>query len=261
MAEEQKKARRTRKSSLTRETNNIKRFIAEENRDEVSARIKLLTVKYSDFEKAHDAYHDALTEEDEIDESEAYLEDVQSKYIQTLTSAKKWLLDTEAKPEVKPDIAPAQDLSSDFISLINLPKVEIEPFDGNPMNYHSFMALFREHVDNTKLTPSIKLSRLVQYTTGPAKKAILPCVMQGEGGYDEALVILKKRFGSTIQITECLIRGVKTGKSIKTPKDLQTFSDDLNSCQATLSSMGRLQEIDIGCVYAVVASAYCNVKY
>ncbi len=111
-------------------------------------------------------------------------------------------------------------------------KVEIEPFDGNPINYHSFMALFREHVDNTKLTPSTKLSRLVQYTTSPAKKAILPCVMQGEGGYDEDLSILKKRFGSTILITECLIRGVKTGKPIKTPQDLKSFSDDPNSCHA-----------------------------
>ncbi len=118
MAEEQKKARRTRKSSLTREIGNIERFIAEENKDEVSTRVKLLMVKFSDFEEAHEVYHDALIEESEIDESEAYFEDVLDKYIQILTCAKKWLSDTEAKLELKPVTAPAKgtDVHNDKVS-------------------------------------------------------------------------------------------------------------------------------------------------
>ena len=59
MAEE-KKIRAVRKSALTKEINQIHRFMAEENKDEVSGRIKTLMGKFSEFEESHEAYHSTL---------------------------------------------------------------------------------------------------------------------------------------------------------------------------------------------------------
>ena len=66
--EEDKKARSARKSAFTRELNNIKKFIAEENCDEVSTRKEGFPEKFQEFETAHYKYHEHLQEEEEIDQ-------------------------------------------------------------------------------------------------------------------------------------------------------------------------------------------------
>ena len=66
---------------------------------------------------------------------------------------------------------------SDLIKIMNIPKVEIDPFNGDPMNYLTFMSIFDEMVDSKVSDPRVKLTRLLQYTSGVAKAAIKNCAI------------------------------------------------------------------------------------
>ena len=70
---------------------------------------------------------------------------------------------------------------------MHLPTVELDKFDGNPIEYLTFIAVFDEVVDNTVMDGQIKLTMLLQYTCGSAKAAIRNCaVIGGESGYNQA---------------------------------------------------------------------------
>ena len=258
MDEQKKVVRKNRKSALTREINNVRQFMAEDNVTEVKTRLENVKSKFREFEKAHEEFHDPLTEEKDIDDSDDYFNQVHENYIKTLVNVKDWLLSNEDKkaPEI---IQPKQDVKNDvdgkqLYNLINLPKIELEEFDGNPAKFHSFFAVFDEHVHQAPIDPSLKLTRLIQYTCDRAQNSIRPCVIVGgQRGYDQAREILKRRYGSDHMVSEHLIQNIRSGKPVKTAEELQQFCDDLVNCQATLTQMARMFEVDSQhCIVEVV---------
>ena len=52
------------------------------------------------------------------------------------------------------------------------PEIDLDVFDGNPLNFHYFMALFREAVAKKIEDPRGRLTRLIKYTTGEVKDLI-----------------------------------------------------------------------------------------
>ena len=50
------------------------------------------------------------------------------------------------------------------------PELEIDIFDGNPMDFHYFMAVFREVVENKVTDPRGRLTCLIKFTKGKAKE-------------------------------------------------------------------------------------------
>ena len=56
------------------------------------------------------------------------------------------------------------------------PDVDIDCFDGNPLNYHYFMALFCEIVETKIQDPRGRLTRLLKYTVGEEKELIKHCI-------------------------------------------------------------------------------------
>jgi hypothetical protein len=249
---EEKKARSSSKSILTREINNAKRLIAEEDKNEIVSCLDRIKQKFRDFQQSHDAYHHSLTDEGDIEDSDNYFFEVQDNYIASLTSTKAWLKQQSViKSEPKEDDAMSTASSGDslsqmdFLSLINLPKVELETFDGDPLRYHSFLAVFDENVDSLSQDGRAKLTRLLQYTSGDAKSAIRPCALVGgETGYKQARDILQKRFGNHHIIAEKIIGNLRNGKPIRTADDLQKLSDDMINCLATLNRMNKMHEVD-----------------
>ena len=55
--------------------------------------------------------------------------------------------------------------TSEFVILLSMPKVRMDKFDGNPANYHNFMAPFDESFC-TLSDNQVKMTRLLFYTTG-----------------------------------------------------------------------------------------------
>ena len=56
------------------------------------------------------------------------------------------------------------------------PEVDIDCFDGNPLNYHYFMALFCEVMEVKIEDPRGRLTRLFKYTVEEAKELIKHCI-------------------------------------------------------------------------------------
>ena len=65
-----------------------------------------------------------------------------------------------------------------MLSLLNMPKVELQTFSGDPLEYHQFIK-FDQNVHNLPCNSDLKLTRLMQYTVGPAKDAIRNCQLIG----------------------------------------------------------------------------------
>jgi len=133
------KDRKSAKSSVTRAINNLKRLCAEEEKEAVISGLDKVKMKFKEFERLHVIYHDSLIDEDKIDESDDYFFEVQDNYIAALSEAKAWLKsNTVTKSEPIEDEAASIATSADslshkeFLALMNLPKVELETYDGDP---------------------------------------------------------------------------------------------------------------------------------
>jgi hypothetical protein len=126
-----------------------------------------------------------------------------------------------------------------------MPKAELEKFDGDSMRFHEFFASFDENVHNVTTNGRVRLARLMQYCTGEAKEAIRPCsLIGGEAGYQQARAILTNRFGNDHIVAQSVIRGMKSNKPVKSSTDLLKFANEMNTGQAILESLGKLQQID-----------------
>ena len=69
----------------------------------------------------------------------------------------------------------------------NMPKLELEEFRGNPSEFRQFISSFDANVYIGCCDDTLRLTRLMKYTAGPAKEAIKGCVLIGtEDGYIQA---------------------------------------------------------------------------
>ena len=96
------------------------------------------------------------------------------------------------------------------------PEVDIEYFDGNPLNYHYFMALFSEVVETQIDNPRGRLTRLTKYTMGEPKELIKQCIqLPHDCGYQTAVTLLEKTYGNPHEILSSYRREVKDWPQIK----------------------------------------------
>ena len=83
-----------------------------------------------------------------------------------------------------------------MLQLQAAPSVEIDEFDGNPLEYNYFMATFKEAVEMKVEDPRGRLTRLIKYTKGEAKELIKNCIQEHPSrGYEHALSLLKNQYG------------------------------------------------------------------
>ena len=131
------------------------------------------------------------------------------------------------------------------MSLMNLPNIEIEPFDGDPLKFHSFMSVFEDTVDKVVSDSQVKLTRLLQYTSGKAKESIRSCsLIGGQTGYKQAIDMITERFGNQHLVSECIIKELRLCKPVKSPEELQQFSDNLVNSHGILKKLNKLSEIN-----------------
>jgi hypothetical protein len=130
----------------------------------------------------------------------------------------------------------SQEEQRKLVAAIQMPKVELQAFDGNSLQYWSFIRLFESSVNSD--TDAIgKLTRLIQYTSGKAKRAIQGCtIMEPTQGYEKAMKILKDRFGSDQAISEAWIAKVSDGPAIKMTnyEGFRDLADKLQNCYCIL---------------------------
>ena len=164
-----KVVRRQWKAAVTRHLNTLQRHIAEGDVEQVRDRLNKVKITFSELESAHEAFQQTLTTDAEFDQSESWFADAQRSYISSIKSAKQWLGDDDKPISVKSKVttvtgatqsSSAQSHDTELINLLSIPKLEIDKFDGNPLEFQSFMAIFDEAVSSKVSDDQIKLTRL-----------------------------------------------------------------------------------------------------
>ena len=131
----------------------------------------------------------------------------------------------------------------DFLNYMHVPKVDLDKFDGNPLEYLTFIAVFDEMVDRRVTDGQVK--RLLQYTSGSAKSAIKNfALLGGEAGYDQARDILRNRYGNSHIVSQRLIAELKNGKRVVKAHDLQQLADELSMALTALEQLGKHGELN-----------------
>ena len=139
------------------------------------------------------------------------------------------------------------DQQKQLIEALQLPKLEVMMFDGNPLKYWPFIRSFENSVEKFSIGSDAKLTRLLQYCTGKAEQVIQCCtVMDPEVGYARAKQLLRQRFGNDYVICETWIKRVTDFGVLRSndKEGLRDFSDLLNTCKETLTAMGCVSEIN-----------------
>ncbi|XP_071493377.1 uncharacterized protein [Diadema antillarum] len=99
----------------------------------------------------------------------------------------------------------------------SLPQRNVQPFDGNPMYFHSFMRAF-EHVIESKTTDnSDRLYFLEQYTRGEANEVVRSC-MYGDNhqqAFIKAKALLGKKFGNKHQVLDRMMKKAEAWPNVK----------------------------------------------
>ncbi|KAJ8017913.1 hypothetical protein HOLleu_44398 [Holothuria leucospilota] len=190
--------------------------------DDIDNHVIVLKDLFKKFTLAHTSYHETLTQETDIDESDNYFSEKQRDYISVLDLVNNTKISFKAKVEQKSlsdDSNSGDSSSKEYLRLLNLPKVDPGTLCVTPLHFHQFIKASEANVNKVCDDDDLKLSRLMQYTTGPAKEAIRGCqLIGGTGGYAQERSILDSRFGDPHLVKERLIRELKFGKQVKTPQ-------------------------------------------
>ncbi|XP_064635262.1 uncharacterized protein LOC135492633 [Lineus longissimus] len=134
-----------------------------------------------------------------------------------------------------------------LLDTLQLPKVDLMTFDGDPSKYWMFIRAFEHSVDKHTLDDSVKLSRLLRFCTGKARRVIESCaVKEPAAGYKLARSLLKDRFGNDFVVSQTWVDKITNRKPIRAsdPEALRDLADDLRNCVETLTSMGRLDRLN-----------------
>ena len=248
MADELKIKRGHKRAAFTKSMNKLRRAVSLNNDCIIPDLLIATQGDFDAFQLAHDEYHDTLTEASGISESERYFEELDNAYSAALQEC--------SSPKPSDNV---------LAHVLSLPRMEIPKFDGNPLKYYNFIAVFDECVDKPISDCQMKLMRLSQFTTGDANYAIRACVsVGGSEGYSEARDILKKRFGNDHLVSTKLLNELRDGRNVKTPMELLKLSDDLRNIYMVLQSANQLHVIDTQSIVSDVIKrlpAYCRDEW
>ena len=115
------------------------------------------------------------------------------------------------------------------------PEVDIDCFNGNPLNYHYFMALFCEVVETKIEDPRGRLTRLLKYTVGEAKELIKHCIqLPQDKGYTYTKSLFEKTCGNPHKILSSYRKEVKDWPQVKfgDAKAFRKFFNFLLKCES-----------------------------
>ena len=254
------------KTSVTKGISKVKRLISEARSvDDVKVELSQLYKKFEGFSEAHAEYVSAWLQteprpslEDET-AAEEYFTKAETEYAEEVRNFNVWIedhtpgLSVKTEPGEQPGAGSRVPRSKDgsdesfreLLVSVNMPKLELVKYNGDPLQYHSFTMAFDESVDRVASSSTSKLNRLVNYTIGEAHDAIKSTlIMGGVSGYTEARKILKDRFGNDQVICQAVMLKLKSGKSVKGAAQLNELSDELTNSNLILQKLSRKAEVD-----------------
>ena len=146
-----------------------------------------------------------------------------------------------AVPEIKP--VGGQSLN-EMIRHLQRPKLEMEKFSGEAIEFKRFMRMFNARVVKLCDTDDERLYYLEQLTTGEAHKIVTGYrYLDGTIDYAAAIKELSERYGNSEVIANAFIKKAASWPQIKidNPKALDAFAIFLNECESAAKCVGSLQ--------------------
>ena len=123
------------------------------------------------------------------------------------------------------------------------PDVDIDVFDGNPLNFKYFMMLFREVMESKIEDPCGRLTRPIKYTIGETEELIKHCMAQpANKRYENAINFLYRRYGDQHTILAAYKKEVKGRPQIKFG-NAAGFCNFLLKCQSVIGG-NKLNAVD-----------------
>ena len=229
------------KAAVTRCITKLERYISENDSESVKSTISALKAAFIEFETIHQIILDDKIEQEDlegIDKEDDYHKRLADVYIVSLKNADLFLKSEDYLPH------PVQQ-NEQLSKILTLPKIQIEPFNGDCLKYHSFKTIFDLSVDSVLTDPDDKLIHLLRCTTSKANDAIHCCsLIGGEEGYKKARSIIENRFGNKHLIANIIRKSLSSSKPVRSAGDLQQLSDDAANASIILKLSGLFTELD-----------------
>lgn len=133
-------------------------------------------------------------------------------------------------------------------ALVSLPPRRILEFDGDPLQYGSFVKAFEQAIEKKTGDKQECLNYLEQYTRGRPRELVRSCHnMRADQGYDRAKNLLKEHFGSEIKVTAAYMEKVMRWPVIKGEDvdALESFSIFLRSCCNVMEDLQQMEEMNV----------------
>ena len=130
---------------------------------------------------------------------------------------------------------------------LTLPEPEVPTFNGDPIEYWTFVRAFENLIERKTTSESAQLYYLVQYTTGEVRELVKSCLtMNPEDGYREARSLLKQRYDQGYRKATAYVDRLTRGPPIKAEDNaaLWRFSILLTACKNTLKEIGYLNKAE-----------------
>ena len=132
---------------------------------------------------------------------------------------------SEQPTQTSSDSSVTLNLQHKMIDAMQLPKCELQKFDGDPLQYWVLIRSFDATVGNTSVDDSVKLNRLFHYCIGDALAVIRSCVvMEPKAGYMKARELLRDRFGNDYKISEAWVQKLTEGPVLPLATERQSKS-------------------------------------
>ena len=237
------KDRALKKSFLTRAVNKAKRQMNDGEVDNIKVTLTDLTKLIGDFDLAHDAYVATLDNGADIASADNYYYEVCDKYNLVRKDCTEYVNNPKGVKVERDNDQPT--MTSTLMEALNLPRIELFHFDGNPRQYTSFMTVFRESVESVTSDGQKRLNQLFHHTTGEARRTVEPCItLGGQAGYEQAMSRLKDRYGSPHVICEAVMSDLRGCSDAQTALQLRNFADLLSGALIVLRQHGRYSDMD-----------------
>ena len=202
-----------------------------------------LTKLIGDFDLDHDAYVATLDNGTEIASADNYYDEVCDKYNLVRKDCTKYVNNPKGV-KVEKNIDQLT-MRSSLMEALNLPRIELFHFDGNPRQYTTFMTVFRESVESVTSDGQKRLNQVFHHTTCEARRTIEPCItLGGQAGYEQEMSRQKDRYSSPHVICEAVMSDLRGCSDAKTPLELRHFADLLSGTLIVLRQHGRYLDMD-----------------
>lgn len=245
--DKRKRERAAARGWLTREINKLNDLVKQENvsptdiqtrLEQVEKRMEILNNVQSEVEQ----FLETKEFDADIDEAGQYIDN----YTCIKAKAQRLMNDLTVKNNTSENIDQNLSLSTsgNSSSDVNLPKIQLPKFDGNPLEFFSFWERFNVAVDSTNIAQINKFIYLNSVLVGEALSAIKGLAITPEN-YVIAKDILTERFGRKEKVVFHHVEHLLTCDELKTSsniRDLWQFRDEVQCHIRALQALGRSGE-------------------